>query len=42
MHFKVLGQDIIVISSLEATVELLNKRASIYSDRHQSVMLTDL
>lgn len=33
MGFVVLGQPIVVIHSLEAAFDLLDKRGSIYSDR---------
>ncbi|KAK7688870.1 hypothetical protein QCA50_007560 [Cerrena zonata] len=42
IHLKALNQSIIVVSSLEAATDLFEKRATIYSDRYQSVMLTDL
>lgn len=42
MHLKVLAQDIIVVSSIEAASDLLDKRATIYSDRYHSTMVNEL
>ena len=42
MYFKVLNQDIVVISSLRIINDLFNKRGEVYSDRYQSVSLIDL
>ena len=42
MYFKVLNQDIVVISSLQIINDLFNKRGEVYSDRYQSVSLIDL
>lgn len=33
MHFNILGQHIIVLNSLDAAIDLLEKRSRIYSDR---------
>ena len=37
-HFKVLGQHIIVLNTLNADQELLDKRSAIYSDRPPFIM----
>ncbi|CAL1703236.1 unnamed protein product [Somion occarium] len=42
IHLKVLNQHTIIISSMEAASDLFDKRSAIYSDRFQSVMLTEL
>lgn len=42
VHLSSLGQSIIVIGSAEIASELLEKRATIYSDRLQPTMLLDL
>ena len=42
MHLRVLNQPTIILSSLEATNDLFEKRSTIYSDRYHSVSLTDL
>ncbi|CAL1703205.1 unnamed protein product [Somion occarium] len=42
VHLKILSQHTIVISSMEAASDLFEKRHAIYSDRFQSVMLTEL
>ena len=42
VYFKVLNQDIVVISSLRIINDLFNKRGEVYSDRYQSVSLIDL
>ncbi|KAK7688871.1 hypothetical protein QCA50_007561 [Cerrena zonata] len=42
MHLKAINQHIIVVSSSEVAADLFEKRAAIYSDRYQSVMMTDL
>ncbi|KAK1978583.1 cytochrome P450 [Colletotrichum cereale] len=41
-HYKVFGHSTIVLTSLEAAHELLNKRASNYSDRNLSYMVGEL
>ncbi|KAJ7460263.1 cytochrome P450 [Mycena latifolia] len=41
IHLDLLGQSVIVLSSLEATTALLEKRSSIYSDRPDVPMVTD-
>lgn len=41
VHAEVLGQHIVVLNSLEATVDLLDKRSSNYSDRPDLTMLND-
>ncbi|KAJ7453392.1 cytochrome P450 [Mycena latifolia] len=41
IHVDLLGQSLIVLSSLEATTALLEKRSSIYSDRPGVPMITD-
>ncbi len=42
MHIDVLGDHIIILDSLEAITELLEKRSSIYSDRPRMPMLKEL
>ncbi|KAK7688868.1 hypothetical protein QCA50_007557 [Cerrena zonata] len=42
MHFKVMSQHIIIVSSLEAATELFEKRGIIYSDRFLSVTMGKL
>ncbi|KAJ7146876.1 cytochrome P450 [Mycena epipterygia] len=42
IHLDVAGTSVIVLSSLEATEDLLEKRSLIYSDRPKSTMLNDL
>ncbi|KAJ6579947.1 cytochrome P450 [Mycena vulgaris] len=42
IHLDVAGTSMVVLSSLEATDALLDKRSSIYSDRASSPMLLDL
>ncbi|KAJ7495381.1 cytochrome P450 [Mycena latifolia] len=42
IHLNLGGQSVIVLSSLEATTTLLEKRSSIYSDRSALPMVTDL
>ncbi|KAJ7460266.1 cytochrome P450 [Mycena latifolia] len=41
IHLNLAGQSVIVLSSLEATTALLEKRSSIYSDRPDIPMVTD-
>lgn len=33
MHLRVLGRDLIILNSVEAATELLEKRSALYSDR---------
>lgn len=42
MYFNVLGQRIVMLSSIEAANEVFEKRSAIYSSRAKSVMLDDL
>ncbi|KAJ7454160.1 cytochrome P450, partial [Mycena latifolia] len=42
IHLDLLGQSVIVLSSLEAATALLEKRSAIYSDRPDVPMVTDL
>ncbi|EJD42958.1 cytochrome P450 [Auricularia subglabra TFB-10046 SS5] len=42
LHLQVLTQHVIVLSSLDAVFELLDKRGNIYSDRPAFTMLNDL
>ncbi|KAF5310372.1 hypothetical protein D9611_012042 [Ephemerocybe angulata] len=42
IHLKVLGGDLIVLDSLEACKELLEKRSSIYSSRPRMTMMNEL
>ncbi|KAJ7430597.1 hypothetical protein FB451DRAFT_1382134 [Mycena latifolia] len=41
IHLNLAGQSVIVLSSLEATTALLEKRSSIYSDRSDIPLVTD-
>lgn len=40
MHVRVFGQSMIILNSLEAVVDLLEKRSSNYSDRPRAEMLS--
>ncbi|KAJ6458411.1 cytochrome P450 [Mycena vitilis] len=42
IHVNVAGTSIVVLSSMEAVKNLLDKRSSLYSDRPSAPMLTDL
>lgn len=42
MHFSAAGQHIIVLGSYQATMDLLHRRGTIYSDRPRMVMLGEL
>ena len=42
IHLNILGQDIIILDSLEAVMDLLERRSSIYSDRPKIPMITEL
>jgi hypothetical protein len=42
VHIKALGQHIVILGSAQAALDLLHHRGSIYSDRHQAVMVNDL
>ncbi|KAJ7579218.1 cytochrome P450 [Mycena floridula] len=42
IHLKVFGTSILVVNTLEAATELLEKRSSIYSDRPRFTMLNEL
>ena len=42
MYLNVLGQHIVVLSSLEVITDLFEKRSSNYSDRHHTTMLHEL
>ena len=42
MYLNALGQSIIVLHSLKAAFELLDRRANIYSDRPRSIVAQDL
>jgi hypothetical protein len=39
LYFNTLGQPIVVLSSVKATVDLLDKRGANYSDRPRFVLL---
>lgn len=41
-YLNVAGQPLLVLNSQEAALELLDKRAAIYSDRSRFVMATEL
>lgn len=36
VHVDVLGSHVVILNSIEAATELLERRSSIYSDRHGS------
>ena len=42
IYFNVLGQHIVILSSLEVTTDLFKKRSSNYSDRKHMTMLNEL
>ena len=42
MHVKVFGQSMVILHSLHAARDLLDKRSSIYSDRPRFVLLSEL
>jgi hypothetical protein len=42
IYFNALGKSIVVLNSVEAAVDLMDKRSSIYSDRSSFVMLVDM
>ncbi|EKM54598.1 uncharacterized protein PHACADRAFT_96498 [Phanerochaete carnosa HHB-10118-sp] len=42
IHLEVFGSHIVALNSAKAVKDLLEKRSSIYSDREQSVMLSEL
>ena len=41
-YLNIMGQSFVFLNTYEAAVDLLEKRGSIYSDRMQYVMATDL
>ena len=42
VHIKILGQPMVILNSLQASRDLLDKRSSIYSDRPRFVLLAEL
>ncbi|KAJ7476756.1 cytochrome P450 [Mycena latifolia] len=42
LHFNIAGQSVVVLSSAEAAVDLLEKRSAIYSDRARMPMINEL
>jgi len=42
MHLRIFRQHIVILSTLEAARDLLEKRGSIYSDRPRFVLLSEL
>lgn len=42
MHVTILGQSMVILHSLQAARDLLDKRSSIYSDRPRFVLLSEL
>jgi hypothetical protein len=42
IYFNALGKSIVVLNSVEAAVDLMDKRSSMYSDRSDFVMLVDM
>ena len=42
VHLNVLGQHIVILDSVEAVKELLDRRSAIYSDRPHMPMVMDL
>lgn len=42
MHVRIFGQSMIILDSLQAARDLLDKRSSIYSDRPRFVLFSEL
>ena len=42
VHIKIFGQPVVILNSLQASRDLLDKRSSIYSDRPRFVLLSEL
>lgn len=42
IHMRVMGHSVVVLMSVQAISDLLDKRSSIYSDRIRSIFLCDL
>jgi len=42
MHLNICGQSMVILHSLQAARDLLDKRSSIYSDRPRFVLLSEL
>ena len=42
VHIKIFGQPLVILNSLKAARDLLDKRSSIYSDRPRFVLLAEL
>ncbi|KIM41937.1 hypothetical protein M413DRAFT_71520 [Hebeloma cylindrosporum] len=42
VHIKIFGQPLVILNSLKASRDLLDKRSSIYSDRPRFVLLSEL
>jgi hypothetical protein len=42
MYLNVLGQPVLVINSLKTAVELLDRRANIYSDRSRYIVANEI
>ena len=42
IYFRALGRSIVVLNSVQAAVDLLDKRSSIYSDRPAFTMFVDM
>lgn len=40
MHLRVLGRDLIILDSVQAATELLEKRSALYSDRPDFTVYT--
>jgi hypothetical protein len=42
VHIKMFGQPVVILNSLQASRDLLDKRSAIYSDRPRFVLLAEL
>ena len=42
VYLNILGSKMIILGSMKSVTDLLEKRSSIYSSRHQTVMLNEL
>ena len=42
LHIHVFGHSLVILNSLQAARELLDKRSSIYSDRPRFVLMSEL
>lgn len=42
VYLRIFGQGILFLNSVEATIEILEKRGAMYADRPRTVMLSEL